>query len=133
MTNYSGESSQSISLLKGVGLKTQSLLAEIGIDSLFDLLSTVPIDFINKEETSTLDNIHSGETVVVSGEIIKTVKTRGFKPNYIITITTHLGILTIRFIHKIIIFMNLQVGMRIRVSGSIVDKKNKLEFIHPEI
>ena len=59
MTNYSGESSQSISLLKGVGLKTQSLLAEIGIDSLFDLLSTVPIDFINKEETSTLNLIKS--------------------------------------------------------------------------
>ena len=87
MNKYSGESSQSISLLKGVGSKTQTLLSEIGIYSMFDLLSTVPIDFINKEETSTLDNIHTGDIVVVSGEIIKTVKTRGFKPNYIITIT----------------------------------------------
>jgi ATP-dependent DNA helicase RecG len=133
MNKYSGESSQSISLLKGVGSKTQTLLSEIGIDSMFDLLSTVPIDFINKEETSTLNNIHTGDIVVVSGEIIKTVKTRGYKPNYIITISSNLGILTIRFIHKIIIFMNLQVGMRIRVSGSIANKKNKLEFIHPEI
>jgi len=32
MNKYSGESSQSISLLKGVGSKTQTLLSEIGID-----------------------------------------------------------------------------------------------------
>jgi ATP-dependent DNA helicase RecG len=133
MNTYSDEISQSISLLKGVGSKTISLLSEIGIESIFDLLSTVPIDLINKEETHSLNDFKNGDTVVVSGEIIKTVKTRGFKSNYIVTVRSDLGIFTVRFIHKIIIFMNLQIGVKIRVSGAPISKSNKIEFIHPEI
>jgi ATP-dependent DNA helicase RecG len=132
MDKYSDELSQDISLLKGVGLKTKSLLCEVGIDSLFDLLSTIPIDLINKEETSK-HNFEDGNYIVVSGEIIKTVKTRSARPNYILTVSSKIGIFTVRFIHKIIIFMNLQRGMRIRVSGNLIYKKNKSEFIHPEI
>ena len=107
MDKYSDELSQDISLLKGVGSKTKSLLSEVGIDSLFDLLSTVPIDLINKVEASN-NNFEDGDYVVVSGEIIKTVKTRSARPNYILTVSSKIGIFTVRFIHKIIIFMNLQ-------------------------
>ena len=40
-----------------------------------------------------------------------------FKPNYIITIRGKIGTFTVRFIHKIIIFMNLQPGIN---EGSMV-------------
>ena len=50
MQKYSDEISQSIDSLKGVGEKTKTLLSEIGIISLFDLLSYPPIDLIDKTE-----------------------------------------------------------------------------------
>ena len=50
MKKYSDEISQSISTLSGVGVKTKSLLSEIGINSLFDLLSMPPIELIDKKE-----------------------------------------------------------------------------------
>ena len=133
MKKYSYEISQSICTLSGVGVKTKSLLSEIGIKSLFDLLSMPPIDLIDKKEIDNINNACNGDMVVVSGEIIKAVKTRGFRPNYILTIQSVSGIFQIRFIHKIIVFMNLQKGMNIRVSGTAIVKGKRLEFIHPEV
>ena len=133
MKKYSDEISQSICTLSGVGVKTKSLLSEIGIKSLFDLLSMPPIDLIDKKEIDNINNACNGDMVVVSGEIIKAVKTRGFRPNYILTIQSVSGIFQIRFIHKIIVFMNLQKGMNIRVSGTAIVKGKRLEFIHPEV
>ena len=71
MKKYSDEISQSICTLSGVGVKTKSLLSEIGIKSLFDLLSMPPIDLIDKKEIDNINNACNGDMVVVSGEIIK--------------------------------------------------------------
>ena len=74
MRKYSDEISQSIGSLKGVGEKTKSLLSEIGITSLFDLLSHPPIDLIDKTEIDNIDDINNGDSVVISGEIINAIK-----------------------------------------------------------
>ena len=57
MKKYSDEISQSISALSGVGVKTKSLLSEIGINSLFDLLSMPPIELIDKKENLKRNNL----------------------------------------------------------------------------
>ncbi len=133
MKKYSDCISQSIISLNGVGIKTKQLFSEIGVETLFDLLSMIPIDLVDKSETLDMNNVEDGESVVISGEIIKTTRTSGIRPNYILTIQSTSGVLTVRFIHKIIVFMNLQKGMRIRVTGNIIKKSNKFELIHPEI
>tara|TARA_Y100000389_G_scaffold202850_1_gene249475 strand:- start:19209 stop:21257 length:2049 start_codon:yes stop_codon:yes gene_type:complete len=133
MEKYSDELSQSISSLRGVGEKTKLLLGEIGIISLFDLLSTTPIDFIDKSEIQTINEIKSGDNIVITGEIIKAIRTKGYRPNYILTVRAKAGIFTIRFIHKIIIFMSLKEGIKIRVGGNVIIKGSKFEFIHPEV
>ena len=101
MDKYSDELSQDISLLKGVGLKTKSLLCEVGIDSLFDLLSTIPIDLINKEETSK-HNFEDGNYIVVSGEIIKTVKEVLKKSSVKVELNTNIQSIEIDDNHKIV-------------------------------
>ncbi len=133
MKTYSDCSSQSITSLSGVGIKTKALLSQIGIESLFDLLSMIPTDLIDKSETSNINNVTNGDSIVITGEIIKTVRTSGSRPNYILTIQAKTGLITVRFIHKIVIFMNLQKGMIIRVTGNAIKKSKKLELIHPEI
>ena len=133
MKKYSDEISQSIVSLIGVGDKTKLLFSEIGITTIFDLVSTVPVDFIDKSETTNFQDIVNGDNIVLSGEIIKVIKTPGFRPNYILTVQSASGIFTIRFIHKIIIFMYLKKGMMIRASGNAIARGKKIELIHPEI
>ena len=133
MKSYSDCFTQSIASLSGVGAKTKELFTQIGIETLFDLLSLIPTDLIDKSETLNINDINSGDFVVITGEIIKTVRTNGYRPNYIITLKADTGLVSVRFIHKIIVFMNLKKGMRIRVTGNAIKKSNKLELIHPEI
>ena len=123
----------SVGSLNGVGPKTLSLLERININSIFDLLSNIPKEFCDKSESLSLENINNGDRIVISGEVIKATRTKGFKPNYIITVKTRIGFFTVRFIHKIIIFMNLQPGTNIRVDGKVRVNKGTIEFIHPEI
>ena len=133
MKSYSDCFTQSIASLSGVGAKTKELFTQIGIETLFDLLSLIPTDLIDKSETLNINDINSGDFVVITGEIIKTFRTNGYRPNYILTLKADTGLVSVRFIHKIIIFMNLKKGMRIRVTGNAIKKSNKLELIHPEI
>ncbi len=133
MSKYSECVTQSITTLSGVGTKTKQLLAQIGIKTIFDLLSTIPITLVDKSETPSISDINDGDSVVITGNIIQTTRTGGFRPNYILTIKAETGIITVRFIHKIVIFMNLQKGMKIRVTGTAIKKSNKIEIIHPEI
>ena len=133
MKSYSDCFTQSIASLSGVGTKTKELFTQIGIETLFDLLSLIPTDLIDKSETLNINDINSGDFVVITGEIIKTFRTNGYRPNYILTLKADTGLVSVRFIHKIIIFMNLKKGMRIRVTGNAIKKSNKLELIHPEI
>ena len=133
MKEYSDCTSQSITLLNGVGIKTKQLLSQLGVETLFDLLSMVPADLVDKSDTKNITNLENGDFLVISGEILKTTRTSNFKPNYILTIQSDVGPVTVRFIHKIIIFMNLKKGMRIRASGNVIKKSRKLELIHPEV
>ena len=133
MRSKSDELSQNVSSLKGIGPKTRDLFNQLGIYSIFDLLTTIPNSLSDKREAELLSQIDDGDNVVLSGEIINTSRTKGYKPNYILTVRSDTGIFNVRFIHKIVVFLNLQVGMSIRIEGKAIKKSTKLEFIHPEI
>ena len=123
MQKESDELSQSIKTLSGVGEKTATLFNQININSVFDLLSLIPSSYSDKTEIESINDVTDGDSVVISGEIIKAVRTKGYKSNFIITAKGESGSFTVRFIHKIIIFMYLQVGTKIRVDGRAIKKK----------
>jgi ATP-dependent DNA helicase RecG len=133
MQSKSDELSQSVSSLKGIGPKTRDLFNQLGIYSIFDLLTTIPNNLSDKKEVELLSQINDGDNAVLSGEIINTSRTKGYKPHYILTVRSDTGIFNVRFIHKIVVFLNLQVGMSIRIEGKAIKKSTKLEFIHPEV
>ena len=115
MRSKSDELSQNVSSLKGIGPKTRDLFNQLGIYSIFDLLTTIPNSLSDKREAELLSQIDDGDNAVLSGEIINTSRTKGYKPNYILTVRSDTGIFNVRFIHKIVVFLNLQVGMSIRI------------------
>ena len=83
MQTKSDELSQSVSSLKGIGPKTRDLFNQLGIYSIFDLLTTIPNSLSDKREVELLSQINDGDNAVLSGEIINTSRTKGYKPNYI--------------------------------------------------
>ncbi len=129
----SDEFSHSTLSLTGIGPKTHQELSQIGIHSLFDLLLTLPKEFIDKSVLTPLSEIKSGDKAVVIGTIIKSVRTKSVRPNYIITLQTGSEKFVVRFIHKIIIFKNLVSGVKVRVTGTANIRSGIIEFIHPEI
>ena len=122
MQRESDELSQSILTLNGVGEKTAALFEQINVKSVFDLLSTIPKSFSDKSEIESINDAEDGDNIVVSGEIVKAVRTKGFRSNFILTVKGDSGSFSVRFIHKIIIFMNLRIGMKIRVEGRALRK-----------
>ena len=67
----------SVGSLNGVGPKLSLCLEQIGITSIFDLLSNIPKELCDKSERCIFRNINHGDRVVVSGEIIKAIRTKG--------------------------------------------------------
>ena len=79
MQSKSDELSQSVSSLKGIGPKTRDLFNQLGIYSIFDLLTTIPNSLSDKREVELLSQIDDGDNVVLSGEIINTSRTKGLQ------------------------------------------------------
>ena len=78
-------------------------------------------------------SVTSGDQCLFVGAITNIIKTKGFKPNLILNVDIGGSTIQIRFIHKIIIYSGLKVGMDIRFTGIIRFKGKIKEMIHPEI
>ena len=80
-----------------------------------------------------LYNVDSGssdgtlEVVKVFSESVKSITSGSYVPG------TVLNDMISSCHEKIVVFLNLQVGMSIRVEGKAIKKSTKLEFIHPEV
>ncbi len=57
---YADELKQKITLLKGIGKKTEKSLAEIEINNVADLLKYIPRSYENRKDTVTLSNYRKG-------------------------------------------------------------------------
>ncbi|NTW68629.1 MAG: ATP-dependent DNA helicase RecG [Chlorobiaceae bacterium] len=64
--------STSITYLKGVGSKKTSILEEIGISTVDDLLNYFPRRYLDRSAMKSIKDIAEGETVTVVGTVLKT-------------------------------------------------------------
>ena len=119
--------------LPGVGPATKNQLYKIGIRRISDLILFLPSFLIDKTQLTDIISVTSGDQCLFVGAITNIIKTKGFKPNLILNVDIGGSTIQIRFIHKIIIYSGLKVGMDIRFTGIIRFKGKIKEMIHPEI
>ena len=119
--------------LPGVGPATKNQLYKIGIRRISDLILFLPSFLIDKTQLTDIISVTSGDQCLFVGAITNVIKTKGFKPNLILSVDIGGSTIQIRFIHKIIIYSGLKVGMKIRFTGIIRFKAKLKEMIHPEI
>ena len=119
--------------LPSVGPATKVRLNSIGINRISDLILFLPSFLIDKTTLTNLRDVEHSSTCLFVGVITKIYKSKGFKPNLIITVDVDNTKIQIRFLHKIIIYSNLKPGLKIRFSGLVRIKGRLIEMIHPEI
>ena len=119
--------------LPSVGPATKIRLNSIGINRISDLILFLPSFLIDKTSLTNLRDVEHSSTCLFVGVITKIYKSKGFKPNLIITVDVDNTKIQIRFLHKIIIYSNLKPGLKIRFSGLVRIKGKLIEMIHPEI
>ena len=119
--------------LPSVGPATKVRLNSIGINRISDLILFLPSFLIDKTSLTNLRDVEHSSTCLFVGVITKIYKSKGFKPNLIITVDVDNTKIQIRFLHKIIIYSNLKPGLKIRFSGLVRIKGKLIEMIHPEI
>ena len=119
--------------LPSVGPATKVRLNSIGINRISDLILFLPSFLIDKTTLTNLRDVEHSSTCLFVGVITKIYKSKGFKPNLIITVDVDNTKIQIRFLHKIIIYSNLKPGLKIRFSGLVRIKGKLIDMIHPEI
>ena len=119
--------------IPGIGPAIKSQLHKIGIHRITDLLLFLPSFLIDKTKVTKISEAINSSKCIFIGVIDKIFVTKGFKPNLIMTTYIEEKKVQIRFIHKIIMYANLKVGMKIRITGTLYIKNESYQFIHPEI
>lgn len=121
--------------LRGVGPKTQEHLAQIGVESSWDLLFHLPLRYEDRTRIYTIEEIQIGDRVLIEAEIINSRVVFGKRSSLLCTVADVTGKITLRFFH----FNATQkaqlakVGTQIRCFGEVRPSfQGGLELVHPQ-
>lgn len=109
-----------IQYLKGVGPKKADLLAKLGIQTMFDLLTWYPRGYEDQSALTPIASLHAGETATVSGSIMNLTEKQGRSRK--MSILTALvgdgtGFLQIIWFNQKYLKRQLKIGCRLFVTG----------------
>lgn len=109
-----------IQYLKGVGPKKADLLAKLGIQTMFDLLTWYPRGYEDQSALTPIASLHAGETATVSGSIMNLTEKQGRSRK--MSILTALvgdgtGFLQIIWFNQKYLKQQLKIGCRLFVTG----------------
>ena len=127
--------SERISVLKGVGEKTEQLFIKAGVHTIGDLLAYYPRMYDIYEDPISIGEIQEGKTVTVTGAIFGRIQVSQNKKMQITTLYLKdmTGTLKVIWFRMPFLRNTLGRGGVITLRGRIVRKKDALVMEHPEI
>tara|TARA_A100001388_G_scaffold188417_1_gene141692 strand:- start:136 stop:2214 length:2079 start_codon:yes stop_codon:yes gene_type:complete len=122
-----------VTVLRGVGDKMASRLADIGIRSLEDLLFHFPLRYQDRTKISAIGGLRDQVDAVVEAEVRAAAVTMGRRRTLVVRVDDGTGLLTLRFFH----FRQAQVsqfkqGSTIQLFGTPRWLGGQIEMVHPE-
>ena len=119
--------------LTGVGPKIKTRLAELGIESVQDLLFHLPYRYEDRTRITPIGRAYVGDCVQVQGEIVDSGIQFGRRRSLRCVIRDDTGMLSIRFFHfNAIQQTRLVPGKLIRCFGEVRFGRSGAEMYHPE-
>ena len=122
-----------LTTLPGVGVATKGKLEELGIKTITDIILFLPSHLLDKTSTSNPNNVTDKQKCIFIGVIKNIIITKGPKRSMIVKVNVDGIDLQIRFLHKIFMFSNLKIGLKIRITGVVYKQSKTLSMIHPEV
>ncbi|MDX1341938.1 MAG: ATP-dependent DNA helicase RecG [Reinekea sp.] len=125
--------SDGVAKLKGAGPKLAEKLANIGLNSIGDLLFHLPYKYQDRTRIMPIGSLRLGMAVVIEAEIRAAQVTFGKRRSLLCRLQDGTGLLTIRLFHFSKAQQNhLKTGYRIRCYGEVRMGPTGLEMVHPE-
>lgn len=125
--------SQPVTVLRGVGPRAARRLANLGIETVQDLLFHLPSRYQDRTRIVPMGSLRPGDQAVVEGTVDLAEIKFGRKRMLLVRISDGTGALTLRFFH---FNANQQAGfargVRVRCFGEVRPGTVTLEMIHPE-
>lgn len=124
-----------ISIIKGIGEKTEYLFNKAGIKTISDLLSYYPRGFEIYEDPVSVSEVQEGKVQTVTGRIFGPVQASGGRKIQVTTL--HLkdmtGTLKVIWFRMPFLRNTLKNGSALTVRGKVVRRRDGLVLEHPEI
>jgi len=125
--------SQPVTLLRGVGPRAAQRLANLGIETVQDLLFHLPSRYQDRTRVVPMGSLRPGDEAVVEGSVDLAEIKFGRKRMLLVRISDGTGAITLRFFH---FNANQQAGfargVRLRCYGEVRPGTVTLEMVHPE-
>jgi ATP-dependent DNA helicase RecG len=124
-----------VSTLPFVGPKYQQLLANLGIQTIRDLLYHLPTRYIDLSQITLIDQLEAGEMQVVQAvvESVKSVRLKGGRTMTTAVVYDTTGPLQLTWFNQPFMAKSLSVGPTYRVAGEVEQRFGKLQMANPTV
>ena len=122
-----------VQYVKGVGPTRAGQLAQLGIDTVEDLLLYFPFRFDLRKQAQPMASLAGGgEVATVVGEVMAVEQqSYGRKPFFQVELADETGWLFVRWFHGGYLSGKIKVGTRLAVSGKVTTCREALRMINP--
>jgi len=118
--------------LRGVGPRVASVLDQLGIQAVEDLLFHLPLRYEDRTRIFPIGGLYPGARVQVEGEVEHAAIVRGRRAMLVVVLSDGTGRITLRFFHfRTAQKAQLGRGTRLRCYGEVRGGYQGLEMIHP--
>ena len=121
------------SQVKGVGPKRAKVLADVGIETIFDLVYRRPRKYIDRSRVVSIADSSIGQEVTLIANVVAMQFVRGRKSRFILSVTDNNGSLKcIWFNGASYMQKNFSVGDELALSGTVQVFSGEKQIVHPE-
>ncbi len=122
-----------VQCVKGVGAVRARQLAQLGVETIEDLLTYFPRRFDLRPQVQSIADLDPSQQVAtVAGEVGNVSENRfGRVPIFRCTLTDPTGKVAVRWFHGSWLRDRIKPGLNIAVSGSVTTYKGKLQLVNP--
>ncbi len=123
-----------VQYVKGVGPARAEQLAQLGIETVEDLLTLYPRRFDLRKQAQPIGTLTVGlDSATAAGEIVDTeFHGHGRRPFFRCTLSDDTAMVDVKWFHGGYLRKQLRPGMRIAVSGRLSMYREMLEFVNPK-
>ncbi len=124
-----------VQYVKGVGPTRAGQLAQLGIETVEDLLTYFPRRFDLRRQAQAIASLTGAEdTATVCGEVVATqYNSRSRRPIFEATIRDESGMTTVRWFHGGYLRDRVKQGMRVAVSGKVSLYRERPQLVNPSL